>query len=59
MRPEFDKYVWHANESTRRILRFTPGKSMDEYRNDEMLTVVPATRVVDLPGAVTQCYCHH
>lgn len=59
MRAEFDNYVWHANESTRRLLRFTPGKSLSEYRNDEMLTVVPATRVVDLPLAVTQCYCHH
>ncbi len=37
MRAEADKYLWDAKESARRILRFASGKTLDEYRDDEML----------------------
>lgn len=37
MPAEADKFVWDAKESAKRILRFAAGKTLDDYRNDEML----------------------
>lgn len=37
MQPETSKYVWDATEAARRILRFTQGKSFDDYLADELL----------------------
>jgi uncharacterized protein with HEPN domain len=37
MQPETNKYVWDATEAARRILRFTQGKTLNDYQNDELL----------------------
>jgi uncharacterized protein with HEPN domain len=37
MQPETNKYVWDATEAARRILRFTQGKTLDDYQRDELL----------------------
>lgn len=37
MPAEADKFVWDAKESAKRILRFAADKTLDDYRNDEML----------------------
>ncbi|KQY85494.1 MULTISPECIES: DUF86 domain-containing protein [Roseateles] len=37
MAPEVRKYIWDAKEAAARALRFTAGKSLDDYLNDELL----------------------
>ena len=37
MRPESRKYVWDALQAADRIVRFTSGKSLDTYQDDELL----------------------
>jgi uncharacterized protein with HEPN domain len=37
MRPETSKYVWDATEAARCVLRFTRGKTLDDYVNDDLL----------------------
>lgn len=37
MQAETSKYVWDATEAARRILRFTQGKTLDDYVVDELL----------------------
>jgi uncharacterized protein with HEPN domain len=37
MRAEAEKYLWDAKESARRIQRFAAGRTLDDYRCDEML----------------------
>ena len=37
MPPEIRKYIWDAKEAAARALRFTAGKSLDDYLADELL----------------------
>ena len=37
MAPELRKYIWDAKEAAARALRFTAGKSLDDYLGDELL----------------------
>lgn len=37
MSADVDKYVWDAKEAAARALRFTQGKSFEDYAADEML----------------------
>lgn len=37
MAPDLRKYIWDAKEAASRALRFTAGKSLDDYLNDELL----------------------
>ena len=37
MPPEFRKYIWDAKEAAARALRFTRGKTLDDYLSDELL----------------------
>jgi uncharacterized protein with HEPN domain len=37
MAPELRKYLWDAKEAAARALRFTHGKTLDDYLNDELL----------------------
>lgn len=37
MQADADKYVWDAKEAARRIPRFAAGRTVDEYRADDLL----------------------
>ncbi|WP_457445101.1 HepT-like ribonuclease domain-containing protein [Roseateles sp. P5_E4] len=37
MAPDLRKYIWNAKEAAARALRFTAGKSLDDYVGDELL----------------------
>lgn len=37
MAPELRKYLWDAKEAAARALRFTAGKTLDDYLGDELL----------------------
>jgi uncharacterized protein with HEPN domain len=37
MAPELRKYLWDAKEAASRALRFTAGKTLDDYVADELL----------------------
>lgn len=37
MAPELRKYIWDAKEAASRALRFTAGKTLDDYLGDELL----------------------
>jgi uncharacterized protein with HEPN domain len=37
MQPDAGKYLWDVQRAAERIVRFTAGKSFEDYRSDELL----------------------
>lgn len=37
MRPDAGKYIWDVRRAAERVVRFTKGKSFEDYRSDELL----------------------
>ncbi|WP_457353516.1 HepT-like ribonuclease domain-containing protein [Roseateles sp. P5_D6] len=63
MAPDLRKYIWDAKEAAARALRFTAGKSLDDYVGDELLRsaverqflILGEALGVSLPGRWSRC----
>jgi uncharacterized protein with HEPN domain len=53
MQPDTGKYLWDATEAARRVLRFTQGKTLDDYLADELLRAAVERQLTILGEALS------
>lgn len=52
MAPELRKYLWDAKEAAARALRFTAGKTLEDYLGDELLRAAVERQLLILGEAL-------